>query len=86
MRTVTAVLIAAVLAAGPPAALAQDDPVSRAAGDLPSTLFEPAPDGVPGRTAPGDDGGTPFLIAGLLVVAAAAAGYLTGSSRRTLRS
>jgi hypothetical protein len=85
MRSLSIVLIAAVLALAPPA-LAQDDPVSQAAGNLPSHLFEPAPDGVPARSAPADDGGASFLLAGLLVAVAAAAGYFTGSSRSTLRS
>ena len=86
MRSVTIVLIAAVLAIGPSAALAQDDPVSQAAGNLPSHLFEAAPDGVPARSAPGDGGGASLLLAGVLVAVAATAGYFTGSSRRTLRS
>jgi hypothetical protein len=77
-------LVVAVLAAAPAAAAGQDD-AARAAGDLPGALFEPAPDGVPGRAAP-DDGGTPLLLAALLVALAAGAGYLTGSSRSTVRS
>ena len=87
MRPLTvALLLSVVLAAGSPAAFAQDDPVSQAAGDLPSHLYEAAPDGVPARSAPADGGGAPLLLAGLLVAGAAAVGYLTGSSRSTRRS
>lgn len=90
MRSATVTfLIAAVLAAGPPAALAQtDDSVGRAAGELPTTLFEPASDQVPGRTA-ADGGGASLLLAGLLLAAAVAAGYVSArpySSRSTRRS
>jgi hypothetical protein len=76
-------LVTAVLAAGPPVALAQsDDPVSQ----LPPTLFEPAPDALPGSPAADDESGAPLLLAVVLLVGAAAAGYFTGSSRRTRRS
>jgi hypothetical protein len=85
MRSLTVVLIVAALSLPSPA-LAQDEPVGQAAGNLPSHLFEAAPDGVPARSTPGDDGGASLLLAGLLVAVAAAAGYFTGSSRRTLRS
>jgi hypothetical protein len=91
VATVT-LLIALVLA---PAAWAQDS-VSRAAADLPpslfvppppATLFEPPPDGVPAGVGPTDEGGgVSLLVAGILLAAAAAAGYLAGSSRRTRRS
>ena len=92
MRSATVTfLIAAVLAAGPPAALAQtDDPVGRAAGELPTTLFEPAPDQVPGRAATDDGTGAPLLLAALALAAALAAGYVSarpyGSLRSTRRS
>ena len=77
MRSLTVFLVVAVLAAATPAlALAQDDPPGQAAGNLPSSLFEPAPDGVPSRTAPGDGGGAPLLLAAVLVAVAAGAGYL----------
>jgi hypothetical protein len=83
-------LIAAVLAAGAPAALAQTgDAVGQAAGELPTTLFEPAPDQVPGRAAADDGGGAPLVLAGLLLAAALAAGYVSArpySSRSTRRS
>jgi hypothetical protein len=85
MRSLTIVLIAAALILAPPA-LAQDDPVSQGAANLPSHLFQAAPDGVPSRSAPGGDGGASLLLAGVLVAVAAAAGYLTGSSRSTRRS
>ena len=75
MRSLTVFLVVAVLAAATPA-LAQDDPPGQAAGNLPSSLFEPAPDGVPSRTAPGDGGGAPLLLAAVLVAVAAGAGYL----------
>jgi hypothetical protein len=83
---IVTLLVAAAFAAGPPAALGQDEPVDQTAGNLPSSLFEPAPDDVPSRAAPGDGDGTPLLLAGVLVAVAAAAGYLTGSSRSTRRS
>jgi hypothetical protein len=88
MRAATVTfLIAAALAAGAPVALAQtDDPVGSAAGELPTTLFEPASDQVPGR-APADDGsGASLLLAAALLAAALGAGYLMGSSRSTRRS
>ena len=86
MRALTVVLLIAAVLSLAPTALAQDDPVSQAAGNLPSRLFEAAPDGVPARSAPADAGGASLLLAGVLVAAAAAAGYFTGSSRRTVRS
>jgi hypothetical protein len=88
MRAATiTLLIAAVLAAGAPAALAQtDDPVGSAAGEVPTTLFEPASDQVPGRAAADDAAGAPLVLAAALLAAALAAGYLMGSSRRTRRS
>jgi hypothetical protein len=86
MRSLTiSLVVAAVLAAGPPAAAQTADPVSQAAGQLPPTLFEPAPETLPGRPA-ADASGTSLVIAGLLLAGAAAAGYFTGSSRRTRRS
>jgi hypothetical protein len=81
-RTVS-LMVAVALVAGPPAASAQ---TSDAAADLPPTLFEPAPDSLPPRTAPSDAGGAPLLLAGFLLAGAAVAGYLTGSSRRTRMS
>ena len=84
-RSTVSVLVAAALAAGSPAAAAQD-PVSQAAGELPPTLFEPAPDTLPRRSVTGESGGAPLVLAGLLLAGAAAAGYFTGSSRRTRRS
>jgi hypothetical protein len=88
MRSSTvSVLVAAVLAAGPQAALAQSpEGVSRAAGELPPSLFEPAPDALPSRPTAEDAGGTSLLLAGVLLAGAAAVGYFTGSSRRTRRS
>jgi hypothetical protein len=88
MRAATiTLLIAAVLAAGAPAALAQaDDPVGSAAGELPTTLFEPASDQVPGRAAADDGSGASLLLAAALLSAALAAGYLMGSARSTRRS
>jgi hypothetical protein len=83
MRSLTiALLVAAVLAAGSPAAFAQtEDGVSQ----LPTTLFDPAPDALPGRPAD-DSGGASLVLAGLLLAGAGAAGYFIGSSRRTRRS
>jgi hypothetical protein len=78
--------VAVVLAAGPPAALAQDSGISEAASNVPPTLFEPASDSLPRRTAAGDSAGASFVLAGILLAGAAAAGYFTGSSRRTRRS
>ena len=89
MRSATvSVLVAAALAAGPTTALAQTagDPVSGAAAELPPTLFEPPSDGVPARAAADDPAGAPALVAALLLAGAVAAGYFTGSSRRTRRS
>lgn len=87
MRSRTVSLVVAVaLAAGPPAASAQTSEVSQAAADLPPTLFEPAPDSLPRRTVTDEATGAPLLVAGVLLAAAAAAGYFTGSSRRTRRS
>jgi hypothetical protein len=87
MRVATlTVLIAVALATAAPAALAQD-PVSRAASDVPTTLFEPAPDGVPAGTGAIDEGGGASLaLAVSLLAAAGVAGYLAGSSSRTRRS
>ena len=78
--------MAVALAAGPPAALAQTSGISEAASDVPPTLFEPVPDSVPRRSAPGDAAGASFVLAGILLAGAAVAGYFTGSSRRTRRS
>jgi hypothetical protein len=84
-RTVS-LMVAVALAAGPASASAQTPEISETAADLPPTLFEPAPDSLPRRVAPGDDAGAPLLLAGVLLAGAAAAGYFTGSSRRTRRS
>jgi hypothetical protein len=84
-RTVSLVVTVA-LAAGAPAASAQTAEVSQAAADLPPTLFEPAPDALPERTVTDEATGAPLLLAGVLLAGAAAAGYFTGSSRRTRRS
>ena len=78
--------VAVALAAGPPAALAQTPGISEAASDVPPTLFEPASDSLPRRTAADEATGAPFVLAGILLAGAAAAGYFTGSSRRTRRS
>jgi hypothetical protein len=84
MRSKTVSLVVAIaLLAGAPAASAQ---TSDATADLPTTLFEPAPDSLPRRAAPADAGGASLLLAGVLLAGAAAAGYLTGSSRRTRMS
>jgi hypothetical protein len=81
------VLVAAVLAAASPAAAAQDA-VGRAAGDVPSSLFEPPPEGVPGgaRTLDGDAGGAPMAVAVALLSVALVAGFYAGSANRTRRS
>jgi len=87
MRSRTVSLVVAIaFAAGPPAASAQTPEVSEAAADVPPTLFEPAPDSLPRRTAAGEATGAPLLLAGVLLAGAAVAGYFTGSSRRTRRS
>jgi hypothetical protein len=87
MRSRTVSLVVAVaLATGAPAASAQTPDISASAADLPPTLFEPAPDAPPRRAAPGDAAGASLLLAGILLAGAAAAGYFTGSSRRTRRS
>jgi hypothetical protein len=87
MRSRTVSLVVAVaLAAAPAAASAQTPEISGASADLPSTLFEAAPDSLPRRTVPADAAGAPLLLAGVLLAGAAVAGYLTGSSRRTRRS
>ena len=87
MRAVAVmVLLAAVLAAGSPAALAQDA-VSRAASEVPSPLFEPPPDRVPAGVRTGEDGaGAPIAIAVALLAVALVGGYYAGSSNRTRRS
>jgi hypothetical protein len=86
MRSRTVSLVVAVaLAAAPTAASAQTE-ISGASADLPPSLFDPAPDSLPPRTAAGDDAGAPLLLAGVLLAGAAVAGYFTGSSRRTRRS
>jgi len=85
-RSTVSVVVAAVLVAGPPVASAQTTEVSQAAAELPPSLFEPAPDSLPRRTAVDEATGAPLLLAGLLLAGAAAAGYFTGSSRRTRRS
>jgi hypothetical protein len=86
-RSTVSIVVAAALASGPPAAIAQTtDPVSQAAGELPPTLFEPAPDAVPSGAVTDEATGTPLLLAGFLLAGAAAAGYFTGSLRRTRRS
>jgi hypothetical protein len=83
MRSLTvSLLVAAVLAAGPPAFAQTED----AAQGLPSTLFEPAPETLPGRPASDDANGAPMLLAAVLLAGAAVAGYFAGSSRRTRRS
>jgi hypothetical protein len=85
MRVATVIVLIAVVLAAAPAALAQDD-IGRAASDLPTTLFEPAPEGVP-RGARIDDGdGASLVVAGMLVAVALTVGYLVGSSSRTRRS
>ena len=78
-RPTLILLVAAVLAAGPPVAHAQDEP-------LPPSLFEPAPDAPPARVASDDASGAPVALAAVLLAGAAAAGYFAGSSRRTRRS
>lgn len=78
-RTTVSLLVVAVLAAGSPAAVAQDE-------TLPPSLFEPAPDAPPARAASGDASGAPVALAGVLLAGAAAAGYFAGSFRRTRRS
>jgi len=88
MRVATlTLLLAAVLAAAAPAAVAQE-PVSRAASDLPAELFEPPPDGVPAGVRGVDDAGTraSVTLAVTLLAAAVAVGYFAGSSCRTSRS
>ena len=87
MRSRTVSLVVAVaLAAAPAAASAQTSDVSQAAADLSPTLFEPAPDSLPRRTAAAETTGAPLLLAGVLLAGAAVAGYFTGSSRRTRMS
>ena len=83
-RTVS-LMVAVALAAGPASASAQTE-ISETAADLPPTLFEPAPDSLPRRTAVDEATGAPLLLAGVLLAGAAVAGYFTGSSRRTRRS
>jgi hypothetical protein len=85
--TAIAVLLAAVLAAGSPAAVAQDA-VGRAAGDVPSSLFEPPPDGVPAgaRSLDENGGGAPMAVSVTLLSVALVAGFYAGSSNRTRRS
>jgi hypothetical protein len=78
-RSTISLLVAAVLAAGPPTALAQDE-------TLPPSMFEPAPETLPGRPASDDASGAPMLLATVLLAGAAVAGYFAGSSRRTRRS
>jgi hypothetical protein len=71
-------MVIAALAAAPSAALAQDE--------LPPSLFEPAPETLPGRPASDDSSGAPVLLTAVLLAGATAAGYFAGSSRRTRRS
>jgi hypothetical protein len=87
MRSRTVSLVVAIaLAAAPAGASAQTPEISGASADLPPSLFDPAPDSLPPRTAAADDAGAPLLLAGVLLAGAAVAGYFTGSSRRTRRS
>jgi hypothetical protein len=84
--TAITVLVIAALAAWSPAAVAQDA-ASRAAGEVPSPLFEPPPDGVPAG-APVDErgAGAPIAVAVALLAVALVGGYYAGSSNRTRRS
>ena len=82
-RFLARLLVTGTILVAPPAALAQDaDRVSQAAAELPPSLFEPAPELLPGRPAGDDAAGAPLLLAGVALAAAAAAGYLTGSARQ----
>jgi hypothetical protein len=85
MRVATVIVLIAVVLATAPAALAQDE-VGRAAADLPTTLFEPAPDGVPRGARIDEGGGASLLVAVVLAAAAVGVGYFVGSSSRTRRS
>ena len=86
VATVT-VLVVAVLALAPGAAVAQDS-ASRAASELPTELFEPPPDGVPAGARGVAEGGTraSIALAIALLTGAAIVGYFAGSSSRTSRS
>ena len=86
VATVT-VLVVAVLALAPGAAVAQES-ASRAASELPTELFEPPPDGVPAGARGVADGGTraSIALAIALLTGAAIVGYFAGSSSRTSRS
>ena len=86
VATVT-VLVVAMLALAPGAAVAQES-ASRAARELPTQLFEPPPDGVPAGARGVADGGTQasIALAIALLTAAAIVGYFAGSSSRTSRS
>ena len=90
MRVATvSLLVAAVLAAAAATATAQPDEVNRAASELPPTLFEPLPEGVPAATpSTGEEGGgeAPLVVSAVLLAAAAAGGFYLGSARRTRRS
>jgi hypothetical protein len=88
MRVATVMLlIAAVVAAAPGVAAAQES-ASRAASELPAELFDPPRDGVPaGARGIADDGTrASIMLAVTLLAAAAVVGYLAGSSSRTSRS
>ena len=61
VATVT-VLVVAVLALAPGAAVAQES-AGRAASELPAQLFEPPPDGVPAGASGVAEGGTRASIA-----------------------
>ena len=86
VATVT-VLVVAVPALAPGAAVAQDS-AGRAASELPTQLFEPPPDGVPAGARGVADGGTraSIALAIALLTAAAFVGYFAGLSSRTSRS
>ena len=86
VATVT-VLVVAVLALAPGAAVAQES-ASRAASELPTELFEPPRDGVPAGARGVADGGTraSIALAIALLTGAAIVGYFAGSSSRTSRS
>jgi len=85
--TTVTLLVAAVLAAAPGTAFAQES-ISRASSDLPAELFEPTPDGVPAGARGVGDGGSraSITLAVTLLASAAIVGYFAGSSRRTSRS
>ena len=80
---VIALVVALLLAAPAAAAARSDEQVRRDAAALPQRLWEPAPEPVSaaGPSLPDGAGGVAPVLAALLLLSAAAVGYLAGLGR-----